>query len=280
MTNSSEADPFNNDTKLHTIREYIYVNSVHRQFLYQHRTSVLTISIAGRYARFNRWDQMACISSNRFDYHKKPELLAQSLWGYSFLDRAARGFDTTATFTTATEECILKRAIRDFIKNSSRKHHSLHISAEDYPTYRVLVEGLDNRPLTVIIGKPFYTQPLSTGRDHNTKVYAGYLKSEKRLVILRDYWCREEGNTTNDVEMYELLQEHNVPHIPTIIASGDVVSDRKAQMTQSAWIIYRRRAPLTHQRIIQEVAFPLDSVKSCRELVQVMRDTVQCMSIY
>lgn len=161
MTNSSEADPFNNDTKLHTIREYIYENSVHRQFLYQHRTSVLTISIAGRYARFNRWDQMACISSNRFDYHKKPELLAQFLWGYSFLDSAARGFDTTATFTTATEERLLKRAIRDFLKNSSRKHHSLHISAEDYPTYRVLVEGLDNRPLRLSLANRFIPNPLA-----------------------------------------------------------------------------------------------------------------------
>lgn len=271
----AEADLFANRSSFHDGRNYVLKNCIHEQFVCQHRTFMLTVSITGKYARFVRWDQTSCKGTKRFDFHKRPWLLSMFLWRYGQLCRAARGFDTTATLATASEERVLKRALREFIKNSPRQHGDLKISAEEYPTYRVRVQGPDGKPLTVIAGKPFYTIPLSAGRDTHTRVYAGYLKSEKRIVILRDYWCRDEGNFTPDAEMYEYLQEHNVPHIPTIIAAGDVLVDGEPQTTEFCEDI-DTRTPCTHQRMIQEVVFPMSSINSSKELTQVMRDTVKC----
>lgn len=277
ITESPEMDPFRNEPELHDLRKLILENCVHEQFIYQHRTFVLSVSISGNFARFVLWDELACLSTTNFDFHKRPHLLAQFLWGYGLSNPAARGFDTTATFATASETRILKRAIRDFIKNSPRKHENLMYSADDYPTYRIRVDGPDNKPMIVIAGRPFYAKGSGTGPGSNTRVYAGYLKSQKRVVILRDYWCREEANFTPDAEMYEYLQEYNIPHIPSMLAGGDVMVDGEPQTTVSSQVLGGNPTPYSHQRIIQDVAFPLSAVNCSKELVQVIRDTVECM---
>ncbi|CAL1696844.1 unnamed protein product [Somion occarium] len=251
------------------------IEQVAEQFAHQHRTHVFSLIIFGRYARFLRWDRAGCVVSKGFEYHKNPRLLADFFWRFTFLSRAERGFDPTTTDATPSEIRAFKATVRNFIKNAPRNAEFLRPTLDDdYPVYKMQLDSVNGQKMHLIIGKPFhgYKRPTCGGRA--TRVYAAYLKSEKRLVCLKDFWRSHQ--LVSEAEMYQHLANHDVPHLPTNLAAGDVLVDSQLQSTSNQQ--HGRLWGLTHQRIVQEIAFPLETAKSSRELTQVFRDIIACMS--
>ncbi|CAL1696854.1 unnamed protein product [Somion occarium] len=253
------------------------IEHVATQFNRQHRTHAFSLVIFGRYARFLRWDRAACVVSNSFDYHNSPKWLVHFLWRFSIFSRAKRGFDPTATDATPSEVRAFKAAVRKFIKTAPRNADFLMPSLEDdYPVYKVEVESSNGEKMHVVIGKPFhgYKRPTCGGRG--TRAYAAYLPSEKRVVCLKDFWRPGCPDYPSEAEVYQHLQDHDVPNLPTVLAAGDVSVGDRCQLTRNQR--HRDIWGFIHQRIVQQIAFPLHTAKSSRELIQVFRDVVACMS--
>ncbi|CAL1696873.1 unnamed protein product [Somion occarium] len=272
--NSSADDPFHDGDKSSEACDNL-IPQIAEQFSFQHRTHVFSLNITGRFARFLRWDHAGCVVSDSFDFHKNPRLLADFLWRFTFLSRAGRGFDPTTTDATPSEIRAFKTTARNFIKNTPRNVEFLRPTLDDdYPVYKVQVDSLNGKKMHLIIAKPFhgYKRPTCGGRS--TRVYAAYLTSEKRLVCLKDFWRTHQ--LLSEAEMYQHLANHDVPHLPTNLAAGDVFEDNEPQTTLNHE--YGRLWAFTHQRIVQEIAFPLETAQSSRELTQAVRDAIACMS--
>ncbi|KAJ2965395.1 hypothetical protein NUW54_g14132 [Trametes sanguinea] len=62
----------------------------------QQRTHHFTLLLLGPMARIMRWDRSGLTATNKFDYTKKPEYLAQFLWRFGRMTPEQRGHDPTA----------------------------------------------------------------------------------------------------------------------------------------------------------------------------------------
>lgn len=274
-----KADPFSPDSSSDGLRRKM-MRHIGSQFAYQQRNFVFSICIFGSYVRFLRWDRAGCVVSQRFNLRlsRDRQKLAKFLWRYAALYPAFRGFDVTAIDASPRDARILKKAIRHFAENCTRdtSHIERCLSRyEEYPVYRVEVDALDGTKLKLIIGKPFQTYYKVGGRA--TRVYAAYLISERRLVALKDFWSIQSDEYMTEGAMYRLLQEHDVPNLPILLAAGDVVVDGVSQVTRTQG--FSHFTGFTKQRLVQEIYFPLKTIRSSRELTQVTRDALECTSL-
>ena len=108
------------------------------------------------------------------------------------------------------------------------------------------------------------------------------------MVFLKDSWRTEDADYASEAEIYEDLNKHKVPFLPTIIAAGDVMTkdtgERQVTFTQ-VWSHDATkpdwRLPcdglrtLVHHRVVQELAYPLTSARSSKEAVQAVRDVLE-----
>lgn len=280
-TSGADEDPLEikNKTRWGLEARKDIVKYISTQFSRQPRTSAFSVVIFGRHARLLIWDRSACIATKKFNWITSPRLLPEFLWRFAHLNRQQRGFDTTVLDASLAEERALKRAIRNFIKNSTRDASFIRPSlSNQYPVYKVhLKESTTGEEHLLIFGKPFYERAGIEGVA--TKVYAAYSKTEKRIVILRDSWCHIRHAFSEESDVYAGFEENSVPHVPKSLYIGVVSVDGETQITRKDQFVkgcfcYR------HQRAIQKVLFPLQTVKSSKELTQVTRDAVKGESIY
>ena len=105
---------------------------------------------------------------------------------------------------------------------------------------------------------------------------------------MKDSWRIESTRILAEGAMYAKLKKCIVPFLPDILAAGDVRFNNKVQSTTTQryanklfpaeWQLpCSRLDTLIHYRIVQELAYPLVSAVSSKEVVQVIRDVVEGM---
>ncbi|CAL1700736.1 unnamed protein product [Somion occarium] len=253
----------------------------------QHRVFAFSLHFFGRYVRILRWDRSGCVVSEAIDYQQDPDGLAEFFWRYSHLTPEQRGFDTSAVRATKGEEALLSFGLDAFIKESPRDVK--YLRPRDDPTYvayKITMDDGRGGTRKFIIRQPFWDADSPCGRA--TRGYAAYDLTERRMVFLKDSW-REEGDDC-EAEIYDELMQCNVPYLPNILRSGDVKIEGEIQRTKSHEYSHPSDYPtwrlpceamrnLVHYRLVQELAYPLASARSSRELVQVLHDAVESIKV-
>ncbi|KAI0079080.1 hypothetical protein K474DRAFT_726136 [Panus rudis PR-1116 ss-1] len=275
------------------------------QFARQHRIFTFALCVFGRYVRFLRVDRSGLIVSDAVNYIANPRILAEFLWRYNHLPDGMRGFDPHAVPATSAERRVLKKAILEYIESTgserSRRFPKMRTTlSSDYPAYHVSVRDEHSEDVQhYIIRKPF-----SGGRSLFGRCTRGYVafrlghdrvediadgqSLSERLVFLKDSWRMSEDGMEKEADIYEDLKDHGVSFIPSVLCAGDVFYNGSVQRTfTERWIAglppeWEHLAEdisriYIHHRVVQELAFPLNTVTDAKELVQVVRDAVQSL---
>ncbi|CAL1710003.1 unnamed protein product [Somion occarium] len=256
----------------------------------QHRIFMFSISICGEFVRFLRWDRAGCIVSELINYLENPELVAEFFWRYSHMNATERGFDITVRRATKRQANLLTDAMNTFIEQSEPRNMEFLRGNTDptFGTYKVCMDDEERRHRYFIIRQPFWDADSACGRA--TRRYAAYDMKQKKLVFLKDSWRTEDEDIMSEADIYKHLLNSNVPFLPEVILTGDVMVDGHAQQTFSdQWSkpdsFLEWRLPCDqlrthiHCRIVQELAYPVASAQSSREAVQVFRDVIESTQV-
>ncbi|CAL1708971.1 unnamed protein product [Somion occarium] len=302
---SDLADPFydNQDTCLDDTTENMTGESVETReqiidyttalLSRQHRRFAFSIVICGQYARFLRWDRAGCIVSDIFDYLEDPDILLDFFWCYARLTREERGFDPTVVPASAAESKLFSDALSRYIEESKPRDVS-YLQPSPDSTYRIskmhipMVKGIRE----LIVGKPFWD---ADSPSRTTRAYAAYDMVEEKIVFAKDSWRDEDDGVLSEAEIYDTLKRNNVPFLPEVIAAGDVyVKAKKKKVYQRTltqkWSTANSKPTLwclpgaslralVHCRVVQELAYPLMSALSSKEVVQAVRDAIEAIKV-
>ncbi|CAL1708927.1 unnamed protein product [Somion occarium] len=299
---SDLADPFsdNQDTTLdHTSEKMTgdHAETLEQMISYatallsrQHRIFAFSIALYGQYARFFRWDRAGCIVSDLFNFLEEPDILADFFWRYAHLTREGRGFDPTVVPASTAEAKLFSDALSRYIQESKPRDVSYLQPKPDatYPISKMRVPT-PNGIWELIVGKPFWD---ADSPGQSTRAYAAYDMVEKKIVFAKDSWRDENEDILSEAEIYETLKQSNVPFLPEIIAAGDVYMKAKEKVHQKTltqrWSVNNGKTPiwqlpcaelrtLVHCRVVQELAYPLMSALSSKEVVQAIRDAIEAI---
>ncbi|KAI0074804.1 hypothetical protein K474DRAFT_1665003 [Panus rudis PR-1116 ss-1] len=270
-------------------------------FARQHRTSTLALCIFGRFVRFLYVDHAGAVASEAVNYVANPRILAEFFWRYNHLSRIERGFDPTVIPATQAERRRLTQAVTHYLQSvgsTDRVNPKIRNTlAKDYPTYKVeMVSESSSTKTEYIIRKPCAESRHALGRA--TRGFVALQVSEgasdespdvlvQRLVFLKDYWRVPSSQVQKESESYKELEEHDVPHIPSVVSAGDVYTGSRVQRSQTQRVLRMKNIQLVdpptslpqhiHHRVVQQLGLPLSSVRNARELVQVMRDALEAL---
>lgn len=265
------------------------VSHAQAQLTRQHRTCFLQLILVSRWARFIRWDRSGAVVSNRFDYVFEPEILAEFIWRFAHMSDEQRGLDSTATLASKKESSLFESAVKRFIDDmnygSEDDAPSRHLpgaeatldSSDTYPTWRVsVVNSASGEAADLIVRRPFAGRPSLLGRA--TRAYIAYDLREERLVFLKDAWRVDHPKLRPEFDTYQNLKHHRVPYLPDILYGGDVLGPSgKTQQTltqdfalvKDEWrILTSSLERFVHHRLVQDIAYPLESAAGVREFVQ------------
>lgn len=263
-------------------------------FAHQHRTHLFQLLIAGKFARFIRWDRAGAVVSDRFDYMEQPWILAEFFWQYSHMSDAERGWDMSVSAPQPGEVKLFRKAVDAFIAEHGGKDavQRKFPGADDtlnpaYPPYKMTVPaGQTGQERELVIQKPFTQSFSPCGRA--TRAYLAYSLTDGELVFLKDGWRVDNTHLIAEDTIYALLADEDIPHIPTVLCAGDVkvegvlqetTSQVYARLTDAAWHIpcsgLRRHI---HHRIVQEIAYGVQALRNSKQFVQVLRDCLTSKS--
>ena len=256
---------------------------------FQHRCFSFSFLICGQHARFFRWDRSGCVVSALFNFHEEPHILASFFWSYAHLTDTERGHDPTVKRASPQEAKYLADATTQFIKDSLPRDVSFLLPEEEpdypYPVFKIRLQT-DGGSRSLIVKKPFSDVDSPCGRA--TRAYAAYDLKTRRLVFLKDSWRTEDADYGSEAEIYEDLNNHEVPFLPTVIAAGDVITKNTGERQVTFTQVWSHDATkpdwrlpcdglrtLVHHRVVQELAYPLTSARSSKEAVQAVRDVLE-----
>lgn len=299
---SSRADAFTDDNQT-TVEAEVQdgrssrgqlISYVKEQMSRQHRTGMYQIFICGDYARLLYFDRSGGVVTKRFNYHTHPEILADFLWRYSHLDQAARGWDPSVVAATDEEAQLFDERVGQFVDDygTAPERNLDHLSSKlfaaslgrkaDYPTFKIKLES-QGYAGTLLIRQPFFEPFSPVGRA--TRGYVAYVVETEEVVFLKDTWrTTHRAGRKSEAEVYEFLKSRNIPNIPEVIYAADVCGpDGKIQETFLDQFVLKIAPTVKpfghlrghiHCRIVQQLAFPLSSFRTSKELVTVLRDAL------
>ncbi|KAK7682789.1 hypothetical protein QCA50_014173 [Cerrena zonata] len=261
---------------------------------FQHRCFSFSFLICGQYARLFRWDRSGCVVTALFNFHDEPELLAAFFWCYAHLSLEEQGYDTTVKRATLEETKYLADAVDNFIVDSLPRDVSFMLPEENpahpYPVCKIRVEMKDG-PHNLIVKMPFLDSSDSAcGRA--TRAYTAFDMKERRLVFFKDSWRTEDEDYASEAEIYEELIKCGVPFLPIVLAAGDVTSKGSGEpqitftqvwsdnVDKPEWRLpCDRLRKLIHHRVVQELAYPLNTARCSKEATQAVRDVVEALKV-
>ncbi|KAI0073738.1 hypothetical protein K474DRAFT_1564579, partial [Panus rudis PR-1116 ss-1] len=263
----------------------------------QHRRWIVTLYVFGQYVRFIRIDRAGLIVTSAVNYVRDPRTLVEFFWRYNHLSPPERGFDST--YRIPCYGCRESFAIVD--ESKTRPYPNIgYTLSKDYPTYKVEVVDEDSGDKTwYIIRKPCFDMRSPFGRttrgfialrvDNRETIGPSALPSmlARKLVFLKDYWRHYTDGVPSEADIYQELAEAGVPHVASYIGGGDVFTEKHAQhsLTQKVFLVNGLRwvhlskslAMHVHHRLVQQLAFPIGTIRSAKELIQVLRDAMQAL---
>jgi len=230
----------------------------------QFRVHAFSVLICGRTARLVRWDRAGAVVSCTFDYVKRPEILAGFFWRYNHLDLEGRGSDTSVTQPTKREA----EQARDLLQPNDKKCTFV----------KLLIPGAqDDSKKYYIIPLPKYILRSPFGRA--TRPSRAYDVAGDRVVFCKDYWRIDQPGMKKEGDVYALLKEHQVPHIPPFDRGNDILNHSTVTQTLSrdSWACKTKEMSCyQHHRIsLAVVGRELASFTSSWEFVNAIADAME-----
>ena len=287
--------PVERETEEGVVFRRSLVSHAYAQFARQHRTHFFQLILVDRWARFVRWDRSGAVVSSRFDYVLEPAFLCEFLWRFAHLSDERRGLDPTATLASRKEISLFEEAVKAFLSDMEAGLQDgrplRHLPgaektldpSETYPTWRVRVpKETSSGYMDLIIRRPFAGHSSLLGRA--TRAYIAYDLHEQRLVFMKDAWRIDHPKLQAESKTYGFLKQHGVPFVPELLSGGDVMSRKgKPQRTLTQtyavlaeeWCRYGGSFErYFHHRVVQDIAYPLDSALDEREFLQAIHDSI------
>ncbi|KAI0084392.1 hypothetical protein BDY19DRAFT_898557, partial [Irpex rosettiformis] len=262
-------------------------------FAHQHRTHLFQLFIFGNEARFIRWDRGGALVSASFDFVEDSKFLVLFFWNYSHLTPVQRGWDMTVSPPMNDERESFSNAITEWIDSHGGTDQVAQQfpGAEStldpaYPVYKLTVTPQNlGCQQELIIQRPFVMSHDVLGRS--TRGYLALSLTENRVVFYKDGWRVDSRDIISEGSAYQILADCAIENTPTVLCAGDVVVDgvahktvsyRWARMVGADWyIVCSILRPLLLHRIVQPVAFPVQSLGNSKRFVRVLRDCLKAM---
>ena len=269
-----------------------------RQQAYQFRTSVLTVGIFGKYARFLRWDRTGSKVTVPIDYStvEGNRRLTEFFTRFDRMSPEARGWDPTVEDATKKEIEDFDEAIRKACQGPKCKKEAEGENVDSlfsklaesvgrhdqYPRKKVSV--LDGKKTRYyIVGRPTMVVKSPTGRA--TRGFVAMCMETKRLVFLKDSWRPDVEGIKAEDYWHGILRAERAKHIGAFSHGSDVYGTKKLirchdkkQRTLSNLYAEEYGGSETmmgyiHYRVVQsELYIPLEMFKSSKHLTSVMLD--------
>ncbi|ESK84667.1 other 1 protein kinase [Moniliophthora roreri MCA 2997] len=228
----------------------------------QFRTHAFSVQITRDYARLIRWDRAGAIVTRKFCYYEEP-FLVDFLWRYNYASAEARGHDPTVTELKDRSHAKKVRAALG-MEESQRvwKFVLIDENGEEHHFFggKVAFKG---------VGVPA------------SRATRGFLvvDSQGNRRYLKDTWRILSDTIQKEGDVYALLKEHNVPHVPDVIVSGNAVGDWQRTKTHEYVTPTFQDAVLrNHQHyfiVFAQVGTPLKDFKNSFELVQATSHAIE-----
>ncbi|GJE97884.1 hypothetical protein PsYK624_141060 [Phanerochaete sordida] len=256
--------------------------------LRQHREFLFSIYATPSHAAVFRWDRTGIIYTV-IDLRTDSQQLFNFIYRFALLSAVQQGYDSTVTLATKFDIDKL-REYKSTNKDLTKLHRSLLVNAIYYPIYKMQCETLPpddgdaeeptrsrrtraakTRPTKAyLIGHHATGDCIPTGRC--TRTYVGYDMDTDMLVYIKDSW-RAKSDLHPETETYVRLKKHDVHHIPTILAGGDV-GGATPQCTVSQDYQppgeHRDVERVHHRVVVKEIGRPIDAYPNSGELIHLM----------
>ena len=198
----------------------------------QHRLHAFMVYLNATEVRFLRADRSGLVVSEAINYRKNSQILAEFYLRFNKLSREERGWDPTVEVapdnsqTTKAKEKLKPFCVRPEL---SMKERHLHI---------ITIPGVNGEHDRKVYTYHSLSDPESlTGRA--TRGYPAYDSDNDKVYFLKDMW-RNEG-LEGEYNILEYLNGKGVPHIPTVLAGGDVPGTGQTTRTQEfvneSWVL-------------------------------------------
>lgn len=107
-------------------------------------------------------------------------------------------------------------------------------------------------------------------------------------LFLKDTWRVDHPLLKAERQIYKLLEKYNVKRVPTLICGGDVEDQGGLQKTvvqdwvdrQKLRIWYARIRTHFHHRLVQNLAYPIESANDSKEMTTAFYDALGGIYIY
>ncbi|GJE91999.1 hypothetical protein PsYK624_081520 [Phanerochaete sordida] len=286
--------PIERETAAATAYRTSIARHARTQFLRQHRQFLFHVVLFHRSARFLRFDRAGAIVSERFDYVAQPELLASFFQRFASVSDEARGWDLSVTLPTRAEKTLFTTAVEAWLRDMSAGTRARRLpdaartldGSGTYPTWKVRVSNETTGATTdLLVRRPFAGELALWGRA--TRAYIAYDLSAQRLVFFKDSWRGDRPYLRPEFQTLTELATHAVPHVSPVLYGGDVCGSEgspqetlasAAVIDRPSWFVGGCVLPRhVHHRIVQDIAYPLATARSPRELVQAIHDALRAI---
>ncbi|KAG7098098.1 hypothetical protein E1B28_000072 [Marasmius oreades] len=248
-------------------------------FARQFRTHLFSVFIFGEHVRLIRWDRGGATFSDKFHLWENPFLL-DFLWRYNYADAETRGRDPSVIPLDVTDPVGNRRATRA---------RDILGMKEGEKVYKFTVDDEATQEKRAFYGGKVVTEapPVSTGRSTRgflvttldaLDLIGSVTDWSSHIHYMKETWRVMVDALEPEWKIYQRLKDANVPHVPTILASGDAAGDWQATVTGT---VVPKNHGLDIRRhhhcfiVMKEVGLPLTDFKVHKELVGAMRDALK-----
>ncbi|KAI0794668.1 hypothetical protein C8Q74DRAFT_1366084 [Fomes fomentarius] len=269
-------------------------------FTHQHRTFSYAIYIVKDTCRLLYFDRSGAYVTTPFNWTVTTSSLHTFLWRLAHMSKAEMGYDTTASLASSTECDMFKAMAEDASVQKEVQEYVKRATSDSAPIYKVRVASnpgtdIDKHPTVEgDQGTPKEEQEFLVGRHHFAadtlvgRCTRGYialrLKDGKAdsdsLCFLKDSWRPYvSGRARPEHVVYQLLAEHKVPHVPTLVCGGDVIDSLDSQVTvvqESLVVDDMKPVPRIHYRLVtKEICVPVQEFRNFKELTSIFIDVLR-----
>ncbi|KAK7041708.1 hypothetical protein VNI00_008997 [Paramarasmius palmivorus] len=234
------------------------------QLVSQFRTHAFSVQLTRGYARLIRWDREGAIVTKKFCYYNEPHLI-DFLWRYDHATSEARGHDPSVIEVT---DPVRAQEVRD----------TLGMDTTDKVWEFIVIDeqGEEHR----FVGGKLEFRGVASPAGRSTRGFL-VLDGQGKRRYLKDTWRILSDAIQKEGEVYDLLKQHDVSHVPDVVASGDAVGPWQATMTNKyrSWTAHDAQLQLrSHQHyfiVFAQVGRTIRDFKDSLELVQATLHAVQ-----
>lgn len=245
------------------------------------RTHLFAIEIAGAHARLVRCDHAGVVASSAFKWKEDAFYLSEFIHRMGQLSDDGLGLDTTWSAATPEETAIALAAVRaddpegDYSVVTVKKLLLLNDVTPngEEPAYDVLA----------VLTPSSYARPELVGRYNMG--FRAYCPKTQAVIWVKDSWTRDEASVEPEGVTMRKLHAEGVPHLARVHSAGYVRDARdRIQLTLSGCPKFKSDIAMevkyTHYRIaFRDIGRPLPTFRSTQELVIVLRDAIQGLSV-